>query len=688
VSSTHKRKSVYISGAGVSVVLAAAVLLVLPSAVAQTPPRPQRVGRPTVRAAEQAPSAARGTVRAPAAGGTKIVYGKAIEGTASSAATKGAFEPYKFEPIDWKEIPDEGQQIVMLDAPGMQVGDFLQTISLTMGWTVVMTPEVTSKQIYAWFNNIAVRDALKVLRQAGLYYEYDKESNVLKVGLIDDYYLEKYGTVERAEFDVKHADVIDMQSTLESMLSPQGRIIANPRLSQLIVFDTKYNMRYITELLKLLDVKIEPVEITVQHVRADDLLDDVEYLLTAQGMAQVDMRTNKLIVSDIPEGINRVRAFIETVDVEVMMKTFEVKYAELEDVEDVLMDAIPEEMGRIQVDDRMREITVTSTPNKIAEAAELIEILDTKSRQVHIKAYIMRANSNLVRDLGIQWSQVAKMSDGKPLTFSVTPPLSGASEIVDIGAFGSGQYDFSALIQLLLSDDDTDVLSEPEISVIDGEQATFRVQTEVPYLSGSTMGYSDTQAQGGGYIDPYRRYFPQTVQWKSVGILLSVSPEISVTGDIELQLSIEDSNYNVTELPGVGNVPAVTVSSAQTSMIVGNGSTVILGGLRGGRREGSVNKVPILGDIPLVGRAFRTTHTKDQYQELLIFITPTVTALETAPRVAELDEFRKDFQKKEQQMRDWPLGKIKKREPPPLEPVSRGEPAVEKSAADSEGEQQ
>jgi len=672
VSSTHSSKSVHFT---LSVVIAAIVLMVAPLAVAQTPARPARPGSPTTgRPSTGRPPSARpdrtGAGGSGARGGA--ARGAATRGGGVYAGTaRGSFEPYRDEPIDWKEIPDKGKRLVMLDAPTMPVREFLQTISITMGWTVVMDEGVAEKQIHAYFQKISVRDALKVLQFADLYYEYDKESNVLTVTLEDEYYMDKYGDIELFEYDVQHVDVIDMQSTIETMMSPQGRIIADSRLSRLIVFDTKHNLEYIKKLLKALDVEIKPVIIPLQYVSAFDVSSEIEGLLTLQGEVLANSRTNKLIVSDIPEGINRVRAYVEAVDVEVVTRTFELKYALFGDVQTMLNVVIPSDMGIIQVDQRMRQITVTTTPQKMKETEEIIAMLDKRIRQVHIKAYILRVNSNLVRDIGIQWRQLGKMPDGKPLTISVAPPISGTSAV----EIGSDEYDFSAIINLLLTDSDTEVLSEPEISVIDGLSATFRVQTEVPYQSGSTTVSTA--------VNPVTS---TQVSFKNVGVMLQVKPLISVTGDIQLDLTIEDSNFTLRPI-GDRDVPEVTVSSATSSMLVSDGSTVILGGLRGGTREDSVDKVPILGDIPLVGRVFRTTNATDRFQELLIFITPTVTALETSTRVTELEQAREDLQKKVQETRDWPFGKIKNTELPPLPPVSRREDTVEDSSTKNEGEQ-
>ncbi len=501
------------------------------------------------------------------------------------------------------------------------------------------------------------------------------ESNVLTVTLEDEYYLEKYGDVERFEFDVQHADVIDMQSLVETMMSPQGRIIADARLSRLIVFDTPHNLEYIKGLLAALDVKIKPVIIPIQYVNADVVLTEVMDLLTLQGSASVDLRTNKLIVSDIAEGINRVLVYVEAVDVEVVTRTFELKYALIDDVETMLTNIMPEEMGIIQVDERMRQITVTTTPQKMTETVELIEILDKQSRQVHIKAYIMRANSDLLRNLGINWSQFAKTPDGEPVNISVQPTLGTGSEIIDIAIT---DYDFTALISLLLSDADTDVLSEPEITVTDGQSATFGVQTSVPYLSGSSVQYSSTgQTTGEDPTDPsrYYRYFPQRVQTARVGISLQVKPTINILGDVNMELSVEDSNFQSVDLPGVGSVPQVTAASINTSVLVASGSTVILGGLRGGRREDSVDKIPVLGDIPFIGRAFKSTAHKDSYQELMIFITPTVIGLESSKQADDLDKLRQQLQDRSEDIRRWPLtglGKEPHQEPhQELPPVPR-----------------
>ena len=478
MSSTRSSNSVHFT---LSVVMAAIVLLAAPLAAGQTPGRPARTrppitgppagrgsaagrpesaqgGRPTSRVSTSGGQARGGSARGAGARGGSA-RGGARGGGVSRGGVSGEFEPYLKEPIDWKEIPDEGKQLVMLDAPTLSVHEFLQTISLTMGWTVVMDEGVSEKQIHAYFQKISVQDALKVLRFADLYYEYDKESNVLTVTLEREYYIDKYGDTEMFEYDVQHADVIDMQSTIETMMSPQGRIVADSRLSRLIVFDTASNLKYIKQLLTALDVKIQPVIIPLQHVSAFEVSTEILDLLTLQGTVLTDPRTNKLIVSDIPEGISRVLAYVEAVDVEVVTRTFELKYALFSDVQTMLNTVIPADMGIIQVDQRMRQISVTTTPQKMKETEEIIAMLDKRIRQVHIKAYILRVDSDLVRDLGINWWQLGKLPDGKPITVAVTPPLTPTpSGLIDIGNFGTDEFDFSAIINYLLTDSNTEVL--------------------------------------------------------------------------------------------------------------------------------------------------------------------------------------------------------------------------------------
>ncbi len=744
MSSTRSNTRIHGRPFRLSVVLATVAMLAVPSVAAQSPTQPRRTAQPTARPPGQpsgggrpsassavtaltgvrpprqqgggargrtATGAARGTqqrggqttgrgarqtTRQSRASGGAVVTATGTAAAASGGAVgagttapgQGAFEPYRNEPVDWKEIPDEGKQIVALDAPAMSVGEFLQTISLTMGWTVVMSEGVAEKTIHAYFNQVSVRDALKVLRFAELYYEYDKETNVLTVTPLYDYYLKKYGKVEQFEYDVKHADVMDMQATLQTMLSPQGRIIADGRQSRLIIYDTKHNREYIESLLELLDVEIQPVVFTPQYARADELANYAQqYLLTMQGLAQADMRTNTLFVWDIPESIERVRAYIEAVDVEVMTRTFELKYAVLEEVESMLMQLIPEDMGIVQTDPRMRQITVTSTPQKVADAAEIIETLDKESRQVHIKAYIMRANAELIRNLGIRWSQMAELPDGKPISIAVSPEVAAGSAVVSIAP--EGGYDFNAVIDLLLTDGDTEVLSEPEVTVTDGMSATFGEQTRVPYLSGSSVQYSGTGAPAPGDptdISRYYRYFPQRVTYENVGIRLQVTPTINLLGDIDLQISVEDSDFQKVPLPGVGDVPQVTASSVNTQVLVASGSTIVLGGLRGNRRTDTVDKIPVLGDVPIVGAAFRASKQSDSYKELLIFITPTVVSLGSSARVQDLAEFREQLQDRSETMRHWPVGSVWRDEKQPLEPVSKRGLEPEEHNIETEGE--
>ncbi|MCD6288741.1 MAG: hypothetical protein J7M12_06455 [Candidatus Hydrogenedentes bacterium] len=743
-------------------------------------------------------STATGTTATPGKSGSIVVRRGAGGQAFNTSGSQGAWEPYRQHPIDWKEVPDEGKQILSLDARGMSVNDFMETLALTMGWTIMMSDDVASRTLNVYFNNISIRDALKSLRMIGLYYEYDKASNIFHVMTQDEYYVNKYGKLERAEYTINHIDVTDMQSIVETVMSPLGRILVDQRQAKLIVYDTADNQKDIKELIEDLDVKIEPVVLPVTHInaedaasavtellsvrgsieinmqnnemiisdipeavkrirdrvklldiaieptvipvkyinvedassavtqllsargyvetnlpnnelivsdipeavrrikervalidteiepitiqikylRADEVADTVSALLSARGYIEPDMRTNQLIVSDIPEALKRIRDRVTLIDVEMVTKTFDIKHALLEDVQDALTEIVPEESGTVAVDARMRRITVTSTPDKVAEVAETIDRLDQKSRQVHIKAYVIRADANLIRDLGIEWSQVVNVANSDDFyKFTVAPSISQTSNVLEYTNPNSiGGAWFRGSLNFLLSDANTKVLSEPEISVIDGERASFRVQTEVPFLSGTSVQYSSGGQPQGADITDYYRYFPQQVMYKNVGILLDVLPKINIAGDIDLEINIEDSNFTNVQLPGVGNVPSVTVSSAQTKMVVQSQSTVVIGGLKSGRADDSVDKLPVLGDIPLIGGLFKTTHKKDNNQELIIFLTPTATNIgATSPKVETLDTFRQDMQDNRQNMKEWPFGKFKEQKQ--VEPASRGETA-------------
>ncbi|MFT3931896.1 MAG: type IV pilus secretin PilQ family protein [Spongiibacteraceae bacterium] len=289
--------------------------------------------------------------------------------------------------------------------------------------------------------------------------------------------------------------------------------------------------------------------------------------------------------------------------------------------------------GKVIVDDRTNSILITETAQKLEEFRRIVKLLDVPIRQVLIEARIVIANSDLDKALGIQWGGAA-LSDNNHWVASgglssVNTGLNAISQGntytvpfpnalgVDLGVSGSsgrfalGYIDGSNLLSMELSALESqgrgEVVSQPKVVTGDKQQATIKSGTEIPYQESSANGET-------------------TVSFKEAVLKLDVTPSITPDDRVILDLVINQDSLGENVSTGTGSVPSIDTNSIKTQVLVGNGETVVLGGVFKSSDVYKVDKVPFLGDIPYVGRLFKRETTSKQKQELLIFITPRILA--------------------------------------------------------------
>jgi len=585
-------------------------------------------------------SRSRGTGRAGGPGGRGGGAGSSVTG-----GEKGRFAAYKEHPVKYPKISDGGKKIVKLEAENLAINKFLQQLSLATGWSILPTKEVKGN-VTGWLSNISVSDALKLLQIYGYYYE--KKGNILFIMTLDEYFLREYGTMVKEEFTIKHASLSDVTTVLSSFQSEGGKMITDPRTGKLVVIDTKDNLKYMKEVVASLDVKLEPVTFRPKYALAMDLIQQIELMLSERGSAQVDVRTNMLTVMDVPERIERIRELIAELDVDLAKETFQVNFALPSDVRSMIDQVLPPESILTAVDERTRKISVRGVPESIEEARQIVEDFDKKLKQVSIQAYIMTANVQRVRELGLQWEYLEDPEgaiaagfvpgDLGNVNFSVGSLLGGRSSI--------DSDHVSAVISALATDSDTEILANPRVLVDDGQMATFKNVTREPYQDSA---YSTGYQGGGGETQPSYRYtVPMQVKFIDVGTTLDVTPRINESGYVEMNISAKDSTADMRSILSGGStttVPVETENSVITRVMVRSGETIVIGGLRVDSASKEVDKIPFLGDIPLIGHLFKSTERQTADRELLIFIRPEIVEEQDTAEAQLLQDFERDLRK-------------------------------------------
>ncbi|MGD8266007.1 MAG: type II secretion system protein GspD, partial [Chromatiales bacterium] len=228
------------------------------------------------------------------------------------------------------------------------------------------------------------------------------------------------------------------------------------------------------------------------------------------------------------------------------------------------------------------------------------------------------------------------------------------------GLITEGSYSFLALGKALDNDTDANVISTPSLLTLDNEEAEISVGQEVPFETGSYTGV-------GGSTLPTNPF--TTIERKNVGLTLRITPQISQGNAIKLNIEQEISRVDPQAADNIGAVDIVTnMRSIKTNVIVDDGSILVLGGLIDDSVTETEQRVPFLGDIPLLGEAFKASTTSNVKRNLMLFIRPTImrnTAMNLAASSKRYNELRAGQLEKYQDGVNW----IPEADQPVLNPI-------------------
>lgn len=632
-----------------------------------------------------------------------------------------AFEPILDREVEYGPLPEGGE--VLLDLTGPKtVSEFMEDIRVATLWNILISDSIREKKLDFWITEATPQQAMEILKFHDIYYEYDAEKKYLYVMSVEEWQRKQFGKVESHEFILQHAENKTIEPLLRAMLSGTGRLVADARTRHIYVWDTPDNLALMEKTVKELDVPLKKREFKVEfaefpdvqaafssmlspagsllpdsrtntliawdqpnvlarmdealksldvpvqsktfymsHVKADDMLDYLEVMVSERGVIQVDPRFNAIIVTDLPGRLEKVAETLKTLDQELDTRTWVLDYADLDFVAEQIEAKIPAEMGEIVVQDDVHQITVSGIPSRLDEIDKLIKAWDVQRKQVQIEAFIVEVGSDVEREFNINWSYFGSQGnspifynggdgfnpDGGNLNIGQLPytvPLYGALQLDENGQIvrpivtntdGENVIDRVAGNSLAVTLDYLDkknkatVLSSPRVAVQDGEEASFENKTEVPFVSATTF-FSNNVVNSFGNTNNTNR-----VEFIDVGTILRVLPRITTKDNILLDISAEDSTFvevRVLANDQESTVPQKTLRKAETQLRIQSGDTVVLGGLRRDRSGKTEARTPLLGDLPGIGRLFRYPNKKSEKSSLLIFITPTIVDEFTDPQ--------------------------------------------------------
>lgn len=305
----------------------------------------------------------------------------------------------------------------------------------------------------------------------------------------------------------------------------------------------------------------------------------------------------------------------------VRLDIIQVNYAKAADIVSLLErdEELVSSRGFVSSDERTNTISVRETSDKLEQIRRLVTTWDIPIRQVLIEARIVRASTDVSRSLGVAWGVSGERTSGDN-SFSVGGRRGGLNAVgdfptdmnVDLGVTAQGSSAASIgfrrnnfLLDLELSalesDGRAEIVSQPKVVTADRQTASIKSGEEIPFQEAASSGAT-------------------TVDFKEAVLSLEVTPQITPDDNIIMDLRVnQDSRGQVTS-----GIPSIDTNEVETQVLVGNGETVVLGGIFQSEKGRSVLKTPFLGDIPYLGRLFTRTDIIDERSELLIFVTPKI----------------------------------------------------------------
>ncbi len=469
--------------------------------------------------------------------------------------------------------------------------------------------------------------------------------------------------------EIKHVSASELVPMLRLLIPQNAHVIAHNSSNTLVISDRVGNVNRLRQIIKRIDTAGgEDVEvIALQNANAAEVVRMINVLYqsnTTNGdgpRAIADERTNSVLISGDPAGRLKFKTMITHLDtplagsdstqvINLQFASAESLVPILESVSKSMNGSTEDSAATIHAHPETNSLIINASPAVFRTLQGITRQLDVRRRQVIVEAIIAEVSDDLTKELGVQWqsTELNSLNDSGLIGGTNFPRqgsggianiISGADDGLGLVSLGSGlnlgylagsilvdtgQLDtdgnpitrsipqLGALVSALDSDAGTNVLSTPSIVTLDHHEAVINVGQEVPFVTGQ---FTNTGANNSS-VNPF-----QTIQREDVGLTLTVTPHLNDSDTITLELSQEVSSLATASaaVDLITNKREIT-----TTVMVEDGAILVLGGLIDETIQENVQKVPALGDIPVLGNLFKFRKTSKVKRNLMVFIRPRV----------------------------------------------------------------
>jgi general secretion pathway protein D len=420
-----------------------------------------------------------------------------------------------------------------------------------------------------------------------------------------------------------------------------------------ILLSNGYNYRAVGKSLVVSSVEelgqinpfFQSATIPVRSADIDEIVEGAKLLSTPKGSVRALKSAHSIVVLDFPDRVKMIRDFVAAIEsassgrfaspdgrngLPLEVGYFRTQHIAARTAETVIQTILSQD-GRVAVMEKEDRLLVTDYPENLAMVEKVLDQIDHPRPQVRITALIYDISLQDLERIGINWggqggSSVDIDGDGSRTRDTALDVDSIMQVPFQAGATGSTltflnlsrHIDITAVVLALQQASDARLLANPNVAVLENEEAIFERVSEIPYQQ-------LTETQQGGSIG--------TTAFKKAGITLHVRPKIAAEGLI--QMLVEPEISRLTGFTPGDNQPIIDISSTSTVLSVGNRQTVVIGGLRQRSDVGDFTGVPYLKDVNILGRLFRSRDTDVRESELVVFISPEIISYADDPTLRQ-----------------------------------------------------
>jgi len=362
--------------------------------------------------------------------------------------------------------------------------------------------------------------------------------------------------------------------------------------------------------------------IHLQYSKPSYVLAALDNMKSNIGKIIIDEDTGTVVLVDTPQSIETMKKAIDQIERPLDTVVYDLKYAKADVVAEKLRSRIDAKaVGSITADERSNQILVRVFPGRHDEVEKIISSLDEPTKEVLIEARVLQVILRPNYDMGIDWAaEVFDKGKSKFNISSIDLNESGlasngdnlASTFNKIGVGNVNSGDFTLALRALQQVSDAKILSSPQILVTNNEEAKIHIGDTVPYIVSTTNGTGDNAVRS------------EDVRFIDVGLKLDVTPTINDDGMVSMRLRPEISSVVAKISSQGGGIPQVNKTEVETSVMVQDGMTIVLAGLRKEDKTHTKKGLPMLMDVPYLGSLFSRTADSITSTEIVILITPHI----------------------------------------------------------------